>query len=462
LSNRSLSGFGLKEIAVHFGFAEADRTYLEGGEISSEFSRNPDRVLKYAREDIGETRALAALLSISWFVQAQLLPFSYQDVCLRGNATKIDALMIREYLRNNESLPLPDAPRPFAGGYTDIFLEGIIKNVHHCDIRSLYPSLMLTRKLAPESDHLGAFLKLLSVLKEYRLSAKAQMRECTSKEEADYHGARQSTFKILINSFYGYLGFAQGRFNDYSAAEEVTAAGRALLKAMIKWLIEHGAQPVEIDTDGIYFVPPPDISPEETARFRKEFAESLPEGIEIEFDGEYVSMYSYKMKNYALLEKGGEVIIKGAALKSRGLEKFQRSFLEDLIRLKLEGRESEIPGRKAEYENAIRNRKWAIHELAKTETLQNSLSVYKAKQGKGQGARRAAYELALHSGREYRAGDQVSYYVTGDRKNVSVHDNSKLVRDWDHDENVPYYLAKLEALYGKFTETPHQGELDLS
>ena len=44
-------------------------------------------------------------------------------------------------------------------------------------------------------------------------------------------------------------------------------------------------------------------------KFREEFQKSLPEGIDIEFDGEYVSMYSYKMKNYALLDADGEMVI---------------------------------------------------------------------------------------------------------------------------------------------------------
>src|SRR2546430_1197417 len=68
--------------------------------------------------------------------------------------------------------------------------------------------------------------------------------------------AFQNTFKILINSFYGYLGFAQGHFADFDAAARVTQIGRDLLKKMIEWLNQHGAQVIEVDTDGIYFVPP--------------------------------------------------------------------------------------------------------------------------------------------------------------------------------------------------------------
>ncbi len=54
-------------------------------------------------------------------------------------------------------------------------------------------------------------------------------------------------------------------------------------------------------------------------------------------------MFSYKAKNYALLTRDGDVIIKGGALKSRGLEKFQRVFLEEMIKLLMEGKPEAIP-----------------------------------------------------------------------------------------------------------------------
>lgn len=464
VSHRSLDGFGLKEVAVHFGVAAKDRVYIEGGEIAKEFTRNAARVMKYVKDDVLETRDVAAILSMSGFVQAQMLPYSYQNVCVRGNATKIDALMLREYLRQEHALPSPDKVREFEGGYTDIFVEGVVRNVHHCDIRSLYPSLMLTRKLAPRNDELGVFLRLLDLLRTFRLSAKEKMKKSASKSEHTYYDALQATFKILINSFYGYLGFSQARFSDFSAAEKVTADGRALLAAMIAWLKDHDALPVEIDTDGIYFVPPSLKTPKQREDFREKFAQSLPPGIDIEFDGEYASMYSYKMKNYALLSDTGEIVMKGAALKSRGLEPFQRSFLREMIRFKLEEKDKQIPALKAQYEEAIRERTWPIEKLAKTETLQDSPATYSAKLTKDKRARSAAYELALASGRDYRAGDQLSYYVTGEKKSVAVYEKAKLVSQWDpkkRDENVAYYLAKLEALYEKFTAVSAQQELAL-
>jgi hypothetical protein len=67
----------------------------------------------------------------------------------------------------------------------------------------------------------------------------------------------------------------------------------------------------------------------------------------------------------------------------------------------------------------------------------------------------AAYQLALASGREYRAGDQISYYVTGTGKNVKVYESCRLTSEYDPmhpDENVAYYQAKLVDLVEKFEE----------
>jgi len=387
VAHRSLDGFGLKEVARHFGLAAHDRTYIDGGRISQEFMRDLAKVRRYLQDDVWETQALSGLLSPSNFIQTQMLPFSYQNVCVRGSAAKIDALMIREYLRQRHALPRPDQPRPFAGGYTAMFVRGVVRNVHHCDIRSLYPSLMLVHRLGPRTDELGVFLKLLEELRARRLAAKTSMQAGKTRGERLYFEAFQSALKLLINSFYGYLGFTQARFNDFDAAERITQLGRELLHSIIAWMREQGATPIEIDTDGIYFVPPPAVlraaTPEDgrqaLAQFQAALAARLPQGIEIEFDAEYVAMYSYKMKNYATLDENGEIVIKGAALKSRGLEPFQRDFLRELIRLKLEGRTDELPALKARYEQAIRGREWPIEKLAKTERLQDAAATYAAK-----------------------------------------------------------------------------------
>ena len=122
-------------------------------------------------------------------------------------------------------------------------------------------------------------------------------------------------------------------------------------------------------------------------------------------------MFSYKAKNYDLLTRESEVVIKGGALKSRGLEKFQRVFLEEMIKLLMEGKPEAIPTLRDEFAQKIREREWPIEMLMKTDTLQDSLEKYRQKISGGGRNKAAAYELALASGRNYKPGDQISYYV---------------------------------------------------
>ena len=453
VSHRAMEGHGLKSVARHFGVAAPERTYLEGREIARAFRENHDAFLRYATDDIRETAAITPILLAASYAQSQLLPLPLETVCVRGNAGKIEGLLLREYLRVEHSLPAPDPSRSFEGGYTKMFVEGLARDVHHCDVRSLYPSLLLLGGKNPRHDSLGVFLQLLAHLRDFRVEAKKRAQEPgMPPAAAGRWEALQTTFKILINSFYGYLGFAQARFNDYDLAAAITEQGRDLLRGMVDKLRELGAQPIEMDTDGIYYTPPSGLDEAGLAKFQADFRAHLPQGIEVEFDGRYPAMFSYKMKNYALLEDDGTVIIKGAALKSRGFEPFLRDFLREWLTLTLHGRAAEIPAMVARRRHDIVARNLPVTALAKTENLTDSLAAYQRKRAAGGKSRQAAYEVALASGRAYQAGDAVSYYVTGTKKNVPVHAHARLTADFDpnqRDENVAFYLAKLDALAQK-------------
>jgi len=450
---RTLSGFERVDVARHFGFCDSEElSSLTGKELQRAYIENDEKFRQRTLCAVRETRAVAELLGRSYFIQAQIFPYNYQDVIVRGNATRINALFSREYFRQRHSIPEMPMVRTFEGGYTDIFFAGVARNVWHCDVASLYPSIMLQFDCFPATDRLQIFRHLLTDLRNFRLEAKASMRAASNDPARQrYFHALQNTFKILINSFYGYLGFAQGHFADFDAAARVTQIGRDLLKKMIDWLNAHGAQVIEVDTDGIYFTPPPKI---DIDKLHSGLAKELPPGIEIEFDEQFDAMFSYKAKNYALLTRKGDVIIKGGALKSRGLEKFQRVFLEETIKLLMQGRPEAISQLRDEFEGKIRGREWNIDMLMKTDTLQDSLEKYRAKIAGSARNRAAAYELALASGRNYKPGDQISYYIIGAAKKLAAYENAKLASNFDpqnRDENIGYYIAKLDDLMKKFT-----------
>jgi DNA polymerase elongation subunit (family B) len=453
---RELESYGLKNAARHFGLASSERAYIDPEKIQWFYEHDPDTLKQYNLDDVRETLALSELLAYSYFLQARIFPFSYQNIFVRGNATKINALFLREYLRQSTSIPKPGEVGTFAGGYTEVFRHGVVRPVISCDAASLYPSILLSNNLKPSRDSLNVFLPLLEDLRDFRLEAKKRAQKAEDTHQGDYYEALQQTFKILINSFYGYLGTRLHHFSDPQLAGEVTRRGREIIVKMIDWLRQEGGEPIEIDTDGIYFVPPPGMRSDEKVRLLvQRLSDSLPEGIEVEVAGKYEAMFSYKKKNYALLDEQGNVIIKGSGLRSRGMEKYLREFLSTMIRLLLQDRGGEVSSLLQEYLERIERNEMGISRLAKTETLTESLESYRDKVESKKRNPAATYELALNSGRRYRAGDQISYYVIGTKKRLRVYENCKLTSEYDPnypDENVAYYQAKLEDLLKKFQE----------
>jgi DNA polymerase elongation subunit (family B) len=155
------------------------------------------------------------------------------------------------------------------------------------------------------------------------------------------------------------------------------------------------------------------------------------------------------------MEKAGNVVIRGSALRSRGIEKYLREFLSVMLKLILEGKGGEVYTAREEFIGKLAQHKMGISWLAKTETLTESPDSYRQKIAAKKRNPAATYELALEAGRDYRAGDQVSYYVTGKKAKVRVYDHARMTSSYnpDHpDENVAYYQAKLDDLIKKFKD----------
>lgn len=454
---RALPGYGLKESARHFGFAAPDRTYVPGDEITDVWRTNPDRLLRYALDDVKETAALAHLLSGAGFYLTQMTPLTFQDVARTGPGVKIESLMVRAYLRERHSLPAPRAVGEVSGAYTDLLYTGVAAPVAYADVESLYPSIMLTHDVQPAVDRLGIFPRLLKHLTQLRLETKTAMRAATDQRERLELDARQNSFKILINSFYGYLGFAQALFNDTSEADRVTRIGREILRTVISMIKARGGTVIEVDTDGVFFVPPGQSTSENTELgLITEMNAELPPGITVALAGRYAKMLSYKMKNYALLGYDGKLTFKGSSLISRANERFGRRFVRRCVRMLLDGDVQAMHDEFLATRRRIRQHEWeSVEDFCRTETVKDRLRDYEADLAAGRRQPSAALEVArelARRGRPIRKGDRVSYYIAGPA-GKRLYEAAKPAEDWrrgNPDENTQYYLRRLDELTQRF------------
>ncbi|MDE3058321.1 MAG: DNA polymerase, partial [Bacteroidota bacterium] len=454
VSKRNLESYGLKYAARYFGIATPDRVYIPGEQISWYWDHEPDTLKRYALDDVRETRALADRLSMSTFFLTQMLPFNYGTLARTGSTAKIESLFLREYLRKRHSLPKPEAGVQTTGGFTAIYYTGVLGPAVHADVESLYPSIMLSKKLSPASDVLNTFQKALRHLTKLRLDTKRKMQTSADEAERMQLDAAQSSFKILINSFYGYLGYSKGLFNDYAKADIVTTTGQELLKQLIREIELFNGTVIEVDTDGIYFQPPDNVKGEdEERRFVETLSSRLPEGIHLGFDGRYKKILSYKKKNYALLGYDNKITVKGSSLISRSMERFGRSFIRQAIDCLLNNRIQELHTLYLEIERSLHEHSLDVRDFARTETLKDSLKEYERDVANQKRNRTAGYELALQSSETFRTGDRISYYITGNDANIKGFENAKEASAWDPnfpDENVAYYLKRLGEFAAKF------------
>src|SRR5206468_1001219 len=89
---RSLAGFERSDVARHFDLCDSEEiSALTGKELQRTYLDNSEAFRRRALCGVRETRALSDLLSPSYFIQAQIFPYNYQDVIVRGNATRINA-----------------------------------------------------------------------------------------------------------------------------------------------------------------------------------------------------------------------------------------------------------------------------------------------------------------------------------------------------------------------------------
>jgi DNA polymerase, archaea type len=454
VSKRAFEHYGLRYLSQYFGFATSRTESVPQEKTATVWSTQPEILAQQAVEDCSEVRAISDRLARSPFFKTQLVPLSFDALVRAGSASKVELLMLREYIRQKHSIPKPQVGSQRAGGYTDIFITGIVDNVLYADMESLYPSIMLTQNIRPSADQLDVFLHLLKAFTDARLKAKHALKAIPVDADFQATDTLQASLKILINSFYGYLAYPRGLFNDFEQADRVASSGQELLRSIIRQMELRNIAVVEADTDGVFFVPPDNVrSEEQEIAFIEKLSQALPEGINLVLAGRYRKMLSYRKKNYALLDYRDRLTIKGSSLISRTLERFSRHYIQLCISYLLQENVKGLHQLYVSLSQDIAQHRWEVSDFCRTETIRDTMETYDEEVSQGKRKPSVAYEVSKRSGLRLKPGDRVSYYVTGSHAGIKIIDNAKLAMEWEPnfpDENTAYYLERLRECSEKF------------
>lgn len=450
---RDLPSHRLKDVARHFGVAGPERVYVPGPEIHATYCRDPERVRRYALDDVAEVDALSRRLLLAPFALAGMAPRRYERLASAGPATGVlEPMLVRAYLRAGAAIPGAGSDGvelgPHAGGALHLFATGVAERVVKADIASLYPSLMRAYRIGPACDRLGALLHIVERLLELRLQHKAAAREAQrASRDPGHHEAMQAAMKLLINSAYGYMGAGRiALFADRRAADEVTRRGRSILDRIISSLRARGVALIEADTDGVYFAVPEGFVEADERALVAGVAAELPSGIRLEYEGRYRAMFSHEVKNYALATHEGEILLRGVALRSSRAEPFGERFLREALRFTMLG---DIPGLRALFldtVSALQRRTLPVAMVAARTRVSKTPEAYLATRA---GHREAAYEALLAAGRtRWAPGERVRFYRARGGTHVWLPEEDDARRaESPRDYDVDHYLHVLVSSY---------------
>lgn len=278
-----------------------------------------------------------------------------QETAWASIGNVLTSIQIREATKNGVLVPwnswrheafksmstLHEADR---GGFIFSPEVGFHEDVHELDFSSLYPSIMITRNVSPDTircachsdrddvpglgysicDESGFIVDVLDPIITDREGYKAAIKGASDERQADLQG-RSSALKWILVSCFGYQGFSNAKFGRIECHEAINAFAREILLDTKEILESHGWRVIHgiVDSVWVQAIPGEPQTPLETV------AEAVTEAIDIplEYEAEYewIAFAPRKDSNEGALNRYFAKVAGTDEFKKRGIELRQRS-----------------------------------------------------------------------------------------------------------------------------------------
>ncbi len=351
----------------------------------------------------------------------------------------------------------------YAGGFVKEPKAGMHENIAVFDFRGLYPSIIVSHNIDPETLNCaccgaktdnkvpgsrsyfctktkGFIPEILLDLFQERKQIREKMKT-HDKKSRDYAelNARQFAVKTVSNAMYGYLGFAGSRWYNRECASAVTAFGRHYITTVIAMAEEMGLEALYGDTDSLFLRI--EKNTEEVAiEFLHKVNETLPGIMELDLQGIYVRgiFVSKKVgeggakKRYALIDKDGNITIRGFEKVRRDWSKLAKNTQEKVLDLVLNKKQKEAVEFVKKVVQDVKAEKVPLTDLRVYTQLTRQLKHYVQR-----GPHVAAVEKANARGREIRPGETIEYVIT--KGTGSISDRAELT-EYAKNYDPDYYI----------------------
>lgn len=290
-----------------------------------------DKLLEYNLQDC----------KITFLIGEKILPLEYKfsnliglDLlsCSRsGFSQLVENYLMREMVKKGILIPnnpsdkeiIKRKSETYIGAYVHKPIPGIHEDIHVLDFKSLYPSILVSHNISPDTLEKDGELEIkinntthrftkkrkgfLVDVVEDLINRRAKIKKISGK------GVEEKALKTLANATYGYLGFFAARGYSKECAESITALGRKYITDTINTAQEDGFKVIYGDTDSLMV----SGNKKKIKIFLEKINKTLPSIMELEYEGEYKrglfadSITGGAKKRYALITEKGDLEIKG-------------------------------------------------------------------------------------------------------------------------------------------------------
>ncbi|MBU4283918.1 MAG: DNA-directed DNA polymerase [Nanoarchaeota archaeon] len=342
---------------------------------------------------------------------------------------------------------------------------GLYKDIIIFDFRSLYPSIITSHNISPDTlncrccedeKHVPGFDKcwfcskkkgfistVLESIITRRMRVKEIMKGVDEKKLKLFH-ARQYALKTIGNSMYGYMGFFGARWYSIECARSITAYGRYYIQKVIEDAKNAGFKVLYSDTDSVFLVLDGKTR-DDTKKFVESINANLPGIMEIEYEGFYPrgifvsakeGAYGAK-KKYALLSEDNHIIIKGFETIRRNWSFIAKETQKEVLNIILKDGD---PKKAFNYvKNIIDNikkKEIPIEKVIIHTQLQKSLGEYDSI-----GPHVAVAQRMVEKGIPVGPGSIIEYVITKGKDKEKIRDRAKLPEEISKDDYDPdYYI----------------------
>ncbi|MGZ4856984.1 MAG: DNA polymerase domain-containing protein [Methanobacteriaceae archaeon] len=239
-------------------------------------------LFKYSLEDAVAVTEIGEKMLPLTLELTRIVGQPFFDVARMTTGQLVEWYLIRKAYEKGEVVPNKPSSTEYsdrkgkkaAGGYVKDPVKGLHENIVYFDFRSLYPSIIISKNVSPDtlmdecddktcyiSPEAGyMFIKeppgfvpsIIGNILQERVRLKTKMKESQVPEEKRMLNVQQEALKRLANSMYGVYGYSRFRWYRLECADAITAWGRDYIKKTMKKAEIFGFKPVYADTDGFY------------------------------------------------------------------------------------------------------------------------------------------------------------------------------------------------------------------